>query len=574
MLHGNTVMDRGATLRAKGCLTILVVLPLLVVVIPILVLTWPVGLLAGLAACGWFFTKGSKETIKSAAHAVLGPITIGLLLVSALLLVFNLASPSEDVVGNAERSLVYLDNKVPSWSKLSPGMFVGAILSLIALTYWMPRLKLITKFIAVKKFSSKATAVLGAATSFTFFSNVDVVQPNVPAIYLKIEAIYRHSREGERQAIDRFLAAKAVQQALMNQNPSGREYCGFLIDGIAAIPTMDMASKQSLASFAAQQLPYDRELTAKIERPSIGPTSLPHRSALSIMDAQLSTERAASVLAEEANKATKELLSHIFDLGTDELKSIAWSFLDKLIAEQADAVDQLARPLIDKIIDKYFEKYTDPIVTKQAEAVQHLFDYPGSGPTAAKVAADSEMRSAMELMNATEAESAGDAANQALEAAQAAKIATNAGDTARADTELADAERASAQSLKAADLAKAASESMTKVPEALRASPNEARDATIAIGVIEATQGVQIVTETSEAAKVARSAAQAAEAAKVARSAVQAAEAAKVASSAAQAAEAAKVARSAAEAVEAARAARGAAEAAEAAKLLLKTITK
>jgi hypothetical protein len=532
--------------RTKGCLTVVVGLLALGIVINILRLTWPVGLPAGLAGVGWFFTVGSKQPIKSAVHAVLGPVTIGLLLVAVLLLFFNSTSPPADVIGNAERALVYLDNEVPSWSKLSPGAFVVAIAGLIVLTYWMPGLKLITHFLAVNKFSSKATAALGAATSFTFFTNVAVVQPKVPSIYLKIEAAYRNSTERKHKAVDRFLAAKVVQRALITQEPSGSDYCRFLLDGIAAIPAMDMVSKQSLAGYVAQQLYHDIK-PVKIGSPEIDTTLLPHRSALTMLDSQLSTERAASTFADEAAKATKELFSKILGLGNDKLESIAWSFADKLIAEQADSVDQLARPFIDKIVDKYFEKYTDPIVEKQAEAVRRLFEHPGS-TSEAKVVANSQTRSAMALMNTKEAELARDAAQQALDAAQTAKKAASAGDTVAVNVELAKAERASAQALKAADLAKAASESITKVPGALRAAQNQTLTATIATGAVESAQGVLIATETAEAAEVARSVAQAVEAAKAAKSAAQA--------------------------VEAARSARGAAEAAEAAKLLLKVIPK
>jgi hypothetical protein len=173
---------------AKGCLLFLCVLLALCTVIVILALTWPICLPAGLATAGWFFTARSKKPINSAVHAVLGPVTIGLLFVSALLLLFNLTSAPANVVGYTERTLVFLDNQLPSWSKLSPRVFVIVIVCLMACTYWLPRLKLISKFAAFNKFSSKATATLGAATSFTFFPNDAVVQPKLPAIYAKIEA--------------------------------------------------------------------------------------------------------------------------------------------------------------------------------------------------------------------------------------------------------------------------------------------------------------------------------------------------------------------------------------------------
>jgi hypothetical protein len=395
----------------------------------------------------------------------------------------------------------------------------------------MPRFKLITRFLAVNKFLSKATTALGAAASFTFFSNVTAVQPKVPAIYTKIEAVYRNSTERKHKAVDRFLAAKAVQSALLSQEASGSDYLRFLLDGILAIPAMDLVSKQSLAGYVAQQLYRGMELPGNAGSLERDTTLLPRQSALTILDNQLAAERTATTVADEAVKATKESLSQIVGLGNDKLQSIVWSFVDSLIAEQAAVVEELVRPFIDTIVDKYFEKYTDPIVTKQAKTVRQLFEHPGSGPTEEKAIANGETRSAMALMNEREAELARDGAHKALDAAQAAKRAANVGDTLSADAELAKAERASAQSLKSADLASAAS-------EALRAASNQALVATIPIGAVEAADGVLIATE---AAGVAKSVAQATEAAKLARSATQAVEAAKAVRDAAEAAEAAKL---------------------------------
>jgi hypothetical protein len=287
---------------------------------------------------------------------------------------------------------------------------------------------------------------------------------------------------------------------------------------------MNLASKQSLAGYVAQHLYYGMKPPVSIGEPAIDATPLPHRAALTMLDGQQASERVASEFADEAVKAARETL----DFGSDKLKDIAWSFVDKLIADQADAVDQLAKPFIDKIIDKYFEEFTDSIVTKRAEAVRRLFEHPGSGASAMKVAANGETQAALGLMNARESELARDAASRALKAAEIAKIHANNGNTVAADAELASAERASDQALKSADLARAASESIMKVPEALRA-PNEARDATIAVGAVG---GVRIATEAAEAAKMAESTAQALEAAKAAKSALEAAEAARAAEAA------------------------------------------
>ena len=70
---------------ARGCLIVLGVVITLGIYITILRLTWPVCLPTVLAAAGWFFTGVSKGSFKSAAHELLGPITIGLLFLSPFL---------------------------------------------------------------------------------------------------------------------------------------------------------------------------------------------------------------------------------------------------------------------------------------------------------------------------------------------------------------------------------------------------------------------------------------------------------------------------------------------------------
>jgi hypothetical protein len=483
--------------RAKGWQAVVGVVAALCILTIGVKLTWPVGLFAGLASTGWFFTIKPKTTIESAVHEVLGPIALGLLLLSALLLLFNLTSAPDGVVGVAERALVRLDNDVSSWSRFLPGAFAGSMVFLMAAVYMRPRLRLIAVS-SINKFLTKVPAVLAAATSFTFFSNVAVVQPRAPAVYHKIEAIYRNSKKEERKSVARFLAAKAVDQALINQDPSDRYYFRLLLDSIVAIPTMDLASKQELAGYMAEHLNNAEPRHVTAGTPSIEESPLPHRSALNLLDGQLAVERTAARLADEEGKATKELASEALGLGADSIKKIGWSFVDGLIGQQADVVEQLVRPFIDKIFDKSFEKDTDPIVTKLSEAVRRLFDHPEGGPAEPEITAKGDTHAAIELMNARNLALAHYWTHKAGEALRARTSAADAGDMVKARTELANAELASDQATKAATLATTASES-------LKAAPNEARAAAIAAGGAGTDP---IATETAEAVKMAKSVAQ------------------------------------------------------------------
>jgi hypothetical protein len=247
------------------------------------------------------------------------------------------------------------------------------------------------------------------------------------------------------------------------------------------------------------------------------------------LDKQLASEKAATWFADEAVKAAKESLS----FGKDELRDIVWAFVEKLIGQQAEAVDQLVRPFVDEISDEYLEKYIDPIVERRAAAVRRLFQHAGTGTADVETAANSAMRSAIELMNSTETRLARDAAEQAVQAAKAAQSYSASGDMERCDAELGVAERASVQAVKAADFARSASEAM------------------LASNTLKAESGA--VAEVS---------------------AIRAAEVARAIHTAAEAAEAAKAAKATLEAVEAAKATKNAEKAAEAAKLLLKAIPK
>jgi hypothetical protein len=529
---------------AKGCLRILLGLSIIALVIELFVFTLPVSLPAGLAGAAWIFTSRSQTPVRSAVNDVLGPVTLGLLLLCTLQLFFNVTSQNENVIGTAERVLVYFDNAVPSWSKLSPVRFASAMILLISATYLRPHLKLVTRFVSANKISSKATAVLSAATSFTFFSNVAVVQPYSPDVYRKIEAIYRHSRNEQIKSVDRFLAAKAIERALTNQHPSALDYCRLLIGGIAVVPAMDVASRRSLAEYSAQWLGHDATAMNTVVQPGFD-VVLPHPRAVSILDTQLSAERQASELADEAAKATRELFSKMLGIGSGELKDVAWSFVDTLLSERTAVIEQITRPFADKIVDKYLDKYTDPFVTQESNAVRRLFEHPTNDSTALKEIVSRDTQSAMALMNRVEAASAAQAADTARKAAEAAKTAITSGDTSLADAKLAEAERSATQALKAADLSKAASSSMSL---AKMAPAQAGATATMAVGAVNVARDVELAKDLAEGARATKAAADAVEAAKIAKAA--------------------------AEAVEAARAARIVAEAGEAAKLLIKVVPK
>ena len=527
--------------HAKGCLTVIVGLLVLGLIVNIAELTWPVCLPAGIAVAGWILTIRSRNPFETAAHALLGPVAAGLVFLSALLLVFNVTSPASDThtIHATERVLVYLDNVAPRWLVLSPAVFVTVLIALMAVTYWLPALKLVSRFVVFKKWAARATAALGAATSFTFFSNVAVLQPKTPDIYFKIDAIYRSSRSQEEKSVGRFLAARAWSQAVSSASATDRGYVRLLIEAVATVPVMNAAGKQTLAGYVALAK-YDIGTSSGamggwLERPG-----LPPQRSLVLLDEQLKREAAAGQFADEVTKGMRELMSKAFALETAELRAIGWSFADTLLEAYSVKLEPLGRPYLDKVLDKYFERATEPVVATWSEQIRTGMSTNGLPPSA--VTARLETHAALIAMNKAETAGAIQAARTATESVQAAKAAMKASETARADAELLRAERASSHALEAAGFAEAASESVLATAEVAAAIRAEAAGASIAATAAESARALRLVAGATEAAKAAK--------------------------------DAARAATRAAEAVEAARAARAAARAAEAATRLFRVIPK
>jgi len=508
--------------HAKGCLNSFLVILAISLVVQLGILTWPVCVPAAIAGAGWFFTGKSKKLALTAIHKLLGPVTIGLLVVAALVLSFDQISEPAGIVGYTERALVFADNKLPTWTKFTPLRFILTLLGLTALAYWHAQLKAVTRFFQFKSYLSRGTAILGAATSFTFFTNVAVIQPRLPAIYQKIEAVYRHSKEGQQKAVDRFLAARAVQRALATPGSSTLESCNALVSGVANAPLMDTATQRVLAAYTAVDLHQKAGLSGDFQEAAAA--SLPHESALNALDEQLVTEKAANSFADEAVKAAKESIN----FGNDALKEVGWSFLDGLIGEQAGQVSRLAKPLVDKILDKYFEYFAEPMIEMKAKSIQELFHRWETSFATPQAAARNEVQSAMALMSEREAELARNAAHEATQAARTAKSASDAGDTRAADKALRDAEEASVRATKNADLAKSATRSLSKLTDVFpAASSTQTQVAIAAAGAAEAAKAMRAAVEVEDAIRAAKSAAQALEDAKAVQSAAEAAEAAK-----------------------------------------------
>ncbi len=151
----------------KGCATFFLVILALGLIVSLGQATWPVCLPVLVSVVAWIFTSNSENLASKAVHDVLGPTSVGLLLVCALLLFFNSATPSQNTISSLERALVYVDNHVPPVVKLTTLRFVAAVIFLTVMAYLRPRQKPVSHFFLAKKWVGRTLSVLSVATTFT-----------------------------------------------------------------------------------------------------------------------------------------------------------------------------------------------------------------------------------------------------------------------------------------------------------------------------------------------------------------------------------------------------------------------
>lgn len=499
--------------KANGCLLTVLGLICLGILINIGRLTWPVCAAAVVAAGLWLITARYQSAPMRAATAVSGSVAIGLGLLSLLLLIFNLNSPSQelDAIRISERILVYLDNRLPKWTDLSIAQFTLILLALLVASWLFPDRRLLARYSWTSGFLHRAALVLAGASAFTFFTNVAIIHPKGPRTYLRIDALLRKSADAERKSIEHFLSARALIQYLQQPGSVGATGIIALAGAILNVPEMDLSGKVRLADYTAHLAMGAPEIVQRAPRTRVAP-----ELAVATLDLQTEKELIAAQHAEEAIEAAHLVLEKASDIASDPVKKIVWALVEGLINAQGIALPPLTDIYMDEVIDNYSERIAEPI----AENIGARFNKMFGGHQSVGVTAQRTVAAAIPIMAERETGAA------MLFSASAQRAATNASAAARDDDEerlekaLAEAQKESSRAIKAAEFAQSASRAAGEIGR-------DVRNASIAGGVVAG------ALDAAELATAAKAAAEATEAARAAKAAVDAAEATKTLAAAA-----------------------------------------
>lgn len=197
----------------------------------LLYLTWPVGLFFTGSGIGWAFLRKRDGPFTKASKSFLGAVTWGLGAVSLLVLMLNLlASDKREFLAKILYSLASLrDSVFGIYGKFTLGRLFFVLLFLLILTYFYPHLRLVSRFLFVKKLVSTGLLVLTVITSFSLGAEVPIrsmlagEHQKLVIRFGEAQTRYERALKSENEHIATELAARSVEQAIERVTPADVE---------------------------------------------------------------------------------------------------------------------------------------------------------------------------------------------------------------------------------------------------------------------------------------------------------------------------------------------------------------
>lgn len=376
----------------------------LVLAVFILAPAWPVSgyFLAGCVA--WFFLSAAKNAWAKAAASIMGPVTIGLAIVAIILAavnsampkrMFSLDTPTEAAknVAKVEKLLLWLDVHLPAWTKIPAWAVIAILVVLTVVSYHLPKLSLVGKFVWLKKRAGQAVSVVAVATSFTFFSNDAVFEPLSGQKYTELVALFRESQEREQKSIAKWLAATSLRQAVIDSPPYVHVYYREMIRMIYNLKSRDNrhappSRKESVLSDYVQTRPLFSE---RIENgsdevlPEVASPAPPKDKIASELEKQYRSEEARRAAANQAEQGVKAVLNELIGLGNDKLTGWLETFGNLLLYSELGARSKWLTKYLSKVTEKQIEAALEPIRDQMTSDFRRVLSYgvdPKSDPRA------------------------------------------------------------------------------------------------------------------------------------------------------------------------------------------------
>jgi hypothetical protein len=310
-------------------------LPGILLLLGLLYYGWPASgyFAAGLLAS--FMVASKKNAWTKAAASTLVGVNIGLFLITVILVIVNFVIPSlimfglvtpETVpgeIGLFEKRLLWLDAHLPSWTRLPVWAIIIVLAILTACSTVIPELKIVARFIWLKKWVGRVVAGVTVAASFTFFSDAAIFEPKIEEAYASVTVLFRDSKEREHKSIAKWLAIEALAQTVQEASPAVHNYYHELFETINHLQRNGKEiSVWRKKIITADYITYRRNFYSNSGEKYKLSTQFPTPSKDRILDElskQRELEAAATAKADDAEKGIREIISELVGLGGDEV---------------------------------------------------------------------------------------------------------------------------------------------------------------------------------------------------------------------------------------------------------------
>jgi hypothetical protein len=317
-----------------------------------IVAAWPIGPLTLISALICYLTGKRKGVVFKVSTEFFFSVTIGLAILSVLLIVFDIAQGgiSDEKIRSIEYAFINFYSDVKSIEHhLTIVVTIIIIAALLAIDYYLKSAHALSRFLLAKKILSRIIVILLTITSFTFFS------PSIPNKIINdyqdgMVKQYRALLRQEKEEVAKYIAAEMLTKDISNMTPVAKNYYHALFktidekSGPLADEVAQSAAAENFESDKPEALVNNIASTDKIvnQDPLIDetlPASKQQRDYQRelIATKQIQVNKAKS-LTDKAVEGLKEVFLEVLKHDSPELGEIAGKYLEEIVSQTGELI--------------------------------------------------------------------------------------------------------------------------------------------------------------------------------------------------------------------------------------------
>jgi hypothetical protein len=279
-------------------------------------------------------------------------IALGFVWLVSFYLAFYRDGTSDDRVSAAEERLIHAHEWMEAHTSLTPPLLIAIIAILGIVSYYLPKTKMLSRAMTVKKWIESVNIVLLIVTSFTFMTG-EAVAGHTGAVRV------RESRKREAESEKRHLIAEAAKEAIQNMPEADRTDLAHLAIALARDEHGVDLKAEALALRASRE---DFSYPPEVPWPIGDPPRIAVRE-------QMEREQKAETSANAAEEALRKAIEQSVGSARGKAVDVLWEIVMHVADEQGSAFGALAKAVADKVVDAAAEPRVKKVVDDVAGAI-------------------------------------------------------------------------------------------------------------------------------------------------------------------------------------------------------------